>query len=552
MSNVILSPRDQNIHERLVNDHEYFARHIQRIEPKDLLETDPEVRAAVEALTNDVDDETSLQGMIPLIFHPGQHKLGLFVSEQMAVHGFCYAALVKPRQVGWSTFIHSLAHWLATKTPGMKIHTVAHNSESTRKFLRRFRKMCAAAPDMVTPGRQVENSKEIIFANGASNTIATAGSPDALRSDNCQFLHVSEESSFVDPIALMAALLPALSRGQGAYGFRESSSKGKFTHWHNFILEALAGENTWNVFFDAWFNHPKNRMRPPDGWEPNDEAREAQLLYGLSLDQLYWRAMMIKDLRALWLFKQEYPGTIHESFQASASTLYSPDAIYKASKNHGQIKLDTYAPLIMGVDPARTGDRTAIAFRQGRVFREVLVYAKMDDMRLVGIIAKYLKDGYKGTKIAKCFIDYAIGEGPASRLRELDFREEVMTIHFGGTANEERFANKRAEMAISGFSDWLGDGSEVSIPDSDDITADLLAIPDFVQSTGSEKIKLPPKDLIKKEFGRSPDIADAMWLTFAMPVKGERIAELHEFTKTNLSHLRPNELSAVLDDFERS
>lgn len=548
-----LTAYDLEIHQRLTTDHEFFARHMQKIDPKDLLEVDADTRNMIDALLAEdiADGEDSLQGMIPLIFHPGQHKLCLSIQEDIKNQGYCFKALVKPRQVGWSTLIHSLFHWLATKTPGMKIHTVAHNSDSTRKFLRRFRKMCAAAPSMVTPGRPVDNSKEIIFANGASNTIATAGSPDALRSDNCHALHVSEESSFTDPVALMAALIPALSRGRGAYGFRESSSKGKHTPWHQFILEVLAGESMWKLFFDGWQNHPKYRMRPPEGWQPDDEAKEAAALYGLDMDQLFWRAMMIKDLRATWLFKQEYPATVEESFQSSADTFYNPDVVYRASKNHGLISPDVHTPLIMGVDPARTGDRTVIAFRQGRVFREIIIHAKMDDMRLVGIIARYLKDGYKGTKVSKCFIDYAIGEGPASRLRELDFREQVVTVHFGGPANEERYLNKRVEMAMD-LRDWFGDdGSSVSIPSSDDVTADLLAIPDFVQSTGSEKIKLPPKDLIKKEFGRSPDIFDAMILTFAYPVAAERVAELQHLVRDNMSHLNRNELTAVLDDFER-
>jgi hypothetical protein len=289
---------------------------------------------------------------------------------------------------------------------------------------------------------------------------------------------------------------------------------------------------------------------PPEGWQPSSEALEAQALYGLDIYQLFWRAMKIKSLGALWLFKQEYPGTIEESFQASAQTLYNPDSVYRAQKNHGLLLPDPYAPLIMGVDPARTGDRTVLAFRQGKVFREVIIHAKMDDMRLVGIIAKFLKDGYNNIPVKKCFIDYAIGEGAASRLRELGFGQEVQTVHFGETASEERYANKRIEMAMD-MRDWMGDTGEfVSIPASDDISSDLLAIPDFTQSTGSEKLKLPPKDLIKQLYGKSPDIFDAMILTFAYPVQSERVAQLFQFAKQNLSHLPVADLSAILKDFE--
>jgi hypothetical protein len=259
--------------------------------------------------------------------------------------------------------------------------------------------------------------------------------------------------------------------------------------------------------------------------------------------------MQIKDLRALWMFKQEFPATIDESFQSSADTLYNPDAITRARKNDGKIALDPYAPLIMGVDPARTGDRTVIAFRQGNVIRKVLTWPKMDDMRLVGIIAQYLSKGFEGKAVAKCFMDYAIGEGVASRLRELGYFKEVCIVDFGEAATEDRFLNKRIEMYMD-LKDWIGDTGEwVSIPDNDDVASDLLAIPDFMQSTGSEKLKLPPKDQIKKDYGKSPDIADAIVLTFAYPVAAERVAELQQFAKQNLAHLPVSELGSVLRDF---
>jgi hypothetical protein len=204
----------------------------------------------------------------------------------------------------------------------------------------------------------------------------------------------------------------------------------------------------------------------------------------------------------------------------------------------------------MGVDPARSGDRTAIAFRQGNVFREIVIHQKMDDMRLVGIIAKYLRDGFYGTKVAKCFIDYAIGEGVRSRLAELGFAREVQAVGFGDAAREPRYLNKRVEMAMDMVS-WFGDkGDQVQIPNSDDVISDLLAIPGFMQATGSDKLKLPPKDEIKKEYGKSPDIFDAMILTFAYPVRAERVAGLQKFAKDNLVHLHPTELSKIMSDFE--
>lgn len=552
-----LTPEQAHLHERLVNDYEFFARQIQKIEPKDLTEADESVLAQYDALHG----EDSIAGMVPLVFHPGQQKLIQFADAMMREVGIIRLALVKPRQVGWSTVIQGRAHWRATKTPGMKIHIVSHTNDSTRKFLRRAKKMCLATPATITPGNLIDNSKELVFQNGASYSIATAGSPDAVRSDSCHFLHASEEAFWENAEANTAAIIPALSRGYGSEGYRESSSCGKGTPWHKFILETLAGENLWRVFFDAWFNHPKYRMTPPPGWEPNDEAKEAAAMFNLDMAQLYWRAMMIKDLRALWMFKQEFPGTIHESFQAPANSLINADAVNRASSNYGKIYWNERTPLIMGCDPGRNGDRTVIAFRQGNVLRKVLVWPKMTDDRLSGIIAGFLAKGFEGEPVAKLFIDYAIGEGIAAHMRGLHYYEKVCVVNFGGESSDPRYLNKRAEMYMD-MRDWFGDtGEHVVIPrsdvntvrepeaSSDDIIGDLLATPDFVQVPGTDKIKMVPKEEIRKKHGRSPDIADAIALTFAYPVYGERTAEIQKLVQEDMAHLSTSELSSILSDF---
>lgn len=551
--NIEISEEDLKVHRRLMTDYAFFARHIQKIDPKDLKEPDLSMEAQIAALSpeeDQVEEELTLAGTIPLIFYPAQLKLHNFVEQMKAETGRVRAAIVKPRQVGWSTYIAGRGHWLAAKTPGMKIFIVCHNADSTRKFLRRVKKLCLAAPPTVTPGRAVDNSKELLFKNGASYAIATAGSPDALRSDASHYLHASEEPYWKDAVATTAAVIPALSDGVGSEGFRESSSKGKGTPWHTFIQETQAGLNEWRLFFDAWYNHPKYQMACPPDFEFDNEAIETGRLHNLTRDQLYWRAMKIRTLRALWLFKQEFPATVDESFQAPEGTFFNPDAVYRARKN--KLILDAYAPLIMGVDPARTGDRTCISFRQGNVWIATHTWPKMDDMRLVGIIAHWLRQCPYGN-VAKCFIDYAIGEGVASRLRELSprFRQLVQVIHFGGKAREDRFMNMRMQMAWDA-GEWFGDtGEHVQIPDNDDVSSDLLAIPEFIQQSGSEKLKLMPKDEIKKLYGKSPDIFDSFILTFAYPVPLIKTPETVALEKALGLHKTPvSELSSIYSDFD--
>ena len=59
--------------------------------------------------------------------------------------------------------------------------------------------------------------------------------------------------------------------------------------------------------------------------------------------------------------------------------------------------------------------------------------------------------------------------------------------------------------------DWIKSGG--AIPDILDLKNDLVSPTYKVPSTGI--VELEPKDKIKERLGRSPDIADALALTFA-------------------------------------
>jgi hypothetical protein len=65
--------------------------------------------------------------------------------------------------------------------------------------------------------------------------------------------------------------------------------------------------------------------------------------------------------------------------------------------------------------------------------------------------------------------------------------------------------------------DWFKEG-ETRIPDDDNFEMDLLCIPEAKENS-SGRFFMADKKTIKKQFGKSPDIYDALALTFAYPVR---------------------------------
>lgn len=174
-----------------------------------------------------------------------------------------------------------------------------------------------------------------------------------------------------------------------------------------------------------------------------------------------------------------------------------------------------YAARILGVDPARFGDDRSVVFpRQGIAAIEPTIYRGIDNMDLAARVAAKIDEW----KPDATFIDAGQGAGVIDRLRQLGY--DVIEVHFGGRATDPRYLNKRAEMWFE-LRDWVRNGG--AIPNRVDLKQDLAAPIYWYDSAG--RIQLEPKDDIKKRGLPSPDLADALALTFAYPVAKKTLIE---------------------------
>jgi hypothetical protein len=86
-------------------------------------------------------------------------------------------------------------------------------------------------------------------------------------------------------------------------------------------------------------------------------------------------------------------------------------------------------------------------------------------------------------------------------------------VNFGGKPANETYANKRSEM-WDAMAKWLQAGG--CLPNHPELKTDLC-VPTY-GFNAANKMVLEPKDKIKERGLRSTDCADALALTFAMPV----------------------------------
>lgn len=485
--------------------------------------------------------------VIPFVFNKAQLYIHSRLEEQKKRTGKVRALVVKGRQQGASTYISGRYFHQTSLTPGLDAFIMAHISDSTRHLFEMAKRFYENAPPAIVPKIDTLNERRLVFAGIRSGySVGTAGSAQIGRGLTIQRFHGSEVAFFENTDEITTGILQAIPDVVGTEIILESTANGVGNMFHVMAMAGLGDdpEGDFITIFVPWFWQDEYTKIPPVDFEMSEEEEKIADLYSLSAGQIYWRRRKIMDTFRgdVWKFRQEYPCSVQEAFVVSGVTLLSAEQV--AAGRACKVR-DASSPVIIGCDPARSKDRTVIVLRRGREVFKWLKYDTMDEMSLANILATLI-DRYQAMK---CFIDTGYGYGTIDRLRELGFREYVTGVHFGSkSVQPDTYANKRAEMADSVL-EWFTEGG-VNIPDDDEFHMDMLAVPPVAPKGSRGVLALPPKDEIIKLFGKSPDIFDALMLTFAHPVAS--VAAQRQIKRTKLDPRRPSSPLSTVRDFNRT
>lgn len=195
---------------------------------------------------------------------------------------------------------------------------------------------------------------------------------------------------------------------------------------------------------------------------------------------------------------------------ASARQFISTDDVDAAQKVHLRREQYDFAPKIIGVDPAWTGDdELVIYFRQGLHSRLLAKMPKNDnDIEVAAIVARF-EDELQADAV---FIDAGHGTGIYSA--GITNGRAWQLVWFAGKSVDRGCLNKRVEM-WKGLRDWLRQGGAID-PKDDVLYQDLIG-PELVARTDG-LLQLESKEDMKARGLPSPNRADALALTFAFPV----------------------------------
>lgn len=450
------------------------------------------------------------------------------------------AIVLKGRQIGISTYIqgrfyHKICYTPPTSSPQAFIMT--HAADSTNALFEMTKNFAEYHAVIGKPTIDTSNAKVLKFVeNKGAYKIGTAGAAEVGRGMTNQYLHASEVAFWTNGSNHVAALMQTVAEEPNTEIIIESTANGMGNLFYDLTMAAIDGKNNFEVIFIPWFWYEGYQTIPPKGWHEQipiawqDYGAQNQLTYA----QLYWafekNSIMAASIGAsydepCWTFRQEYPCTLAEAFVSSGDSYIPPHLVMAARKPEEDVL--PLGPLIIGVDPSRSKDKTGIISRRGRrMGKEICL--RLDPEGSVEYVSQYVAQLIRDWNPKAVNIDVTgVGAGVYDNLLSWGHGHCINAVNFASKSSiknpdgSPKYANKRAEM-YGEMLDWFNQEMPVQIPDDDTLQQDICS-PEWGNGktayTTNGSLQLESKENIQKRLKRSPDLGDAAALTFAIPIE---------------------------------
>lgn len=200
---------------------------------------------------------------------------------------------------------------------------------------------------------------------------------------------------------------------------------------------------------------------------------------------------------------------------SSLNVLLGPDQILEAMQRHLDESVYGHAAKVLGVDCGRFGgDRSVIFPRQGRAtFKPVVMRPDRSTKNWTAVFSGRIAQAIEKWGADAVFIDDTGGWGGGVIDTLTAAGYPVHPVNFGGKAMHPRFKNRRAEMHFA-CADWVKEGG--ALPFMVELQREGTATNYWF---AKDVFEIEEKDQVKVKLnGESPDLWDALCLTFASPI----------------------------------
>ena len=204
-------------------------------------------------------------------------------------------------------------------------------------------------------------------------------------------------------------------------------------------------------------------------------------------------------------------------FPTTGSLQFIPSGLVDEAIARGLVREST-APVILGVDVARFGDDDSVIFtRIGRDARTWVSrsYHGLDTVQLAGRVIEVIHEFQDLSQtVAATYVDgTGVGGGVVDNLRNLGYN--VSEVQAGSSPIDNRMYALKTDECWGRLREALQKG-EICLPNDDNLRRQLTQR--FYGHNRKGKIQLESKKDMKSRGIESPDLADALSLTYAQRV----------------------------------
>lgn len=434
--------------------------------------------------------ERGIEAVTPFLLFPKQAEFVDFVlARWMAREDWLCE---KSRDMGVSWLCVAIATWMWLFRPGVVVGFGSRKEEYVDKLgdpkslFWKIREAIKLLPAEFVPAGYSERahapSMRIINPENGATIVGESG--DNIGRGNRTSIYFKDESAFYERPDAIDAALSQTSNCKGDVSTPNGAGNPFYRKRHGGRIK---------VFVFDWKDDP----RKDQAWYERQKAVLDPVIVAQEIDRDY---------------------------TASVANAWISGTLVTEAMSRGPADVRAEGPLLVGVDVARFGDdKSCITFRRGRVVYPQMVFGQCDVVDVAGRVKQAITDfGWPVSQIAVDTI--GIGSGVADILRR-DFRRQVVDVNSSLRLSDGNNYNLRARMWRD-MREFLKNGAV--IPNDPELTTDLTALQ--YEYRGGELL-MEAKDNAKRRGIKSPDRADSLALTFAVPARDfEAVARTHAET----------------------
>jgi hypothetical protein len=273
--------------------------------------------------------------LIALWANEGQLMLHASMNLQRARNLPVRIILLKPRQVGWTTWTAAEGFCDAYFKPNWQVFVGSLDTESTQHVFAMTKLFHQEMPE--PRSTDATNRNEIVFsAPHRSRIIAqTAGKEGFGRSYTPHFFHGSEVAFWPNAKTTLAGVFQGIPKNPETAVVLESTANGVGGAFYDMFWDAVErvkkspeDYSSYLPIFFPWYKFSEYAIDPTIDFTMSEEERSEAGQYNLTNAQIYWRRLKLFELNGdLSLFRQEYPATALEAFQSSGNPVFTQTMI---------------------------------------------------------------------------------------------------------------------------------------------------------------------------------------------------------------------------------